>query len=545
MSSGYTNASDMQRAIIAALSHAEAYPHSVDEIQLIETHISWVFLTGQYAYKIKKSVNFGFLDFSTLEKRHQCCAEELRLNRRLAPALYLDVVPIYGPADNATLKGAGETIEYAVKMLQFDVGNTFDNLLSSNKLTPEHILETAETLARFHSNTSIADKDTPFGTVEAIQQPAMENFDQLSTAFLALVKSAAKELSIKDQKLSNDLLKSLYNWTTKKHEALTPTFNSRKRAGFIRECHGDLHLRNITLWENHVTPFDCIEFNDNLRWIDVISELAFLLMDLDDHQQPVFSRQLLNRYLSLTGDYDGLELLRYYQVYRAMVRAKVAGLRLGQSEDEIPQQLKEISNYLRLAESYTKPHTPTLFITHGLSGSGKTYLSKKLSLAVDLIHLRSDVERKRCFGLEETARTQSDPNAGMYSPEETEKIYKHLLRLSQPILSAGFNVLVDATFLLREHRDLFKTLADELKIPFTILHFEASDITLRQRLQERQDEGTDASEANVQILIQQQKKAHTLEDDEESYAQTIRPQDATDITKVLSSLNITENNHLS
>ena len=539
MSSGYTNASDMQRAIIAALSHAEAYPHSVDEIQLIETHISWVFLTGHYAYKIKKSVNFGFLDFSTLEKRQRFCEEELRLNRRLAPALYLDVVPIYGPADNATLKDAGETIEYAVKMLQFDVANTFDNLLLSNKLTPEHISETAETVARFHSNISIADKDTPFGTAEAIQQPAMENFDQLSAAFLAIVKSAAKELSIEDQKISNNLLKSLYSWTTKNHEALTSTFLSRKRAGFIRECHGDLHLRNITLWENHVTPFDCIEFNDNLRWIDVISELAFLLMDLDDHQQPVFSRQLLNRYLSLTGDYDGLEVLRYYQVYRAMVRAKVAGLRLGQSEDEIPEQLKEISNYLRLAESYTKPHTPTLLITHGLSGSGKTYLSKKLSLAVDVIHIRSDVERKRCFGLDETARTQSDSNAGIYSPEETEKIYKHLLRLSQPILSAGFNVLVDATFLLREHRDLFKTLADELNIPFTILHFEASDITLRQRLQERQDEGTDASEANVQILIQQQKKEHTLENDEACYAQTIRPQDATDITKVLSSLGMT------
>jgi len=533
MSSDSNNASDMQSAVISALSHAEAYPHSVDEIQLIETHISWVFLTGHYAYKIKKPVNFGFLDFSTLEKRHRFCEEELRLNRRLAPALYLDVVPIYGPPDKATMKGTGETIEYAVKMLQFDVKNTFDNLLLSNKLTPEHISETAETLARFHSNINIADKDTPFGTAEAIQQPVMENFDQLSASLQ----------TIKNQHTSDGALKTLHDWTTKNHEALTSTFNARKRAGFIRECHGDLHLRNITLWENHVTPFDCIEFNDNLRWIDVISELAFLLMDLDDHQQPALSRQLLNHYLSLTGDYDGLEVLRYYQVYRAMVRAKVAGLRLGQSEDEIPQQLEEIQNYLHLAECYTKPRTPTLLITHGLSGSGKTYLSKKISLTVDVIHLRSDVERKRCFGLDENAKTQSDLNAGIYSPEETEKIYKHLLRLSQPILNAGFSVLVDATFLLREHRDLFKTLADELNIPFTILHCEASDITLRQRLKERQDEGTDASEANVQILIQQQKKEHTLEKDEECYAQTVRPQDTTDITKVLSSLGIAEKNH--
>lgn len=536
MASGSNDIDNSQSAIISALSHTGAYPHSVDDLQLIETHISWVFLTGHYAYKIKKSVNFGFLDFSTLEKRQRFCEEELRLNRRLAPALYLDVVPIYGPPAKATLKaslkGKGEAIDYAVKMLQFDVKNTFDNLLLCNKLSPGHISETAEVLAGFHVKINIADENTPFGTAESILQPAIENFDQLSASLQ----------TIKNQHTSDGALKKLHDWTTKNHEALTSTFNARKRAGFIRECHGDLHLRNITLWDDHVTPFDCIEFNDNLRWIDVISELAFLLMDLDDHQQPAFSRQLLNRYLSLTGDYDGLEVLRYYQVYRAMVRAKVAGLRLGQSEDEIPEQLKEISNYLHLAECYTKPHAPTLLITHGLSGSGKTYLAKKLSLAADLIHLRSDVERKRCFGLDETAKTQSDHNAGIYSVEETKKIYKHLLRLIQPIINAGFSVLVDATFLLREHRDLFKTLADELNIPFTILHCEASDITLRQRLQERQEEGTDASEANVQILIQQQKREHTLGKDEACYAQTIRPQDTTDITRILSTLRLAENN---
>ncbi len=524
---------EQQHTIIPALSRAEAYPHSVENIQLIETHISWVFLTGHYAYKIKKNVNFGFLDFSTLARRRRFCEEELRLNRRLAPALYLGVVPICGSFQKATINGTGEVIEYAVKMRQFDTQNSFDALLAESKLTPSHIDESAQVLARFHSGIAIADKTSSYGTAEAIRQPAMENFDQLALSTNTIFTDNAAHPS--QQQLQQQSQQQLHRWTTNQHAKLIGIFEQRKNAGFIRECHGDLHLRNIVIWQGRVTPFDGIEFSDNLRWIDVISELAFLLMDLDDHQQAVLARQLLNTYLSLTGDYAGLRVLRYYQVYRAMVRAKVAGLRLDQNENKAPQLLPEINNYLQLAKRYTQTHAPQLIITHGLSGSGKSYLSKQLVLAADIIHLRSDVERKRCFGFDAQAKT----HAGIYSPEATEKTYQHLLQLTRNILAAGFTVLVDATFLQRQYRDRFTSLADELQIPFTILHCTAKPETLRQRVQQRLTQANDASEANPAVLEKQMQHHEMLNTDEQRYTHTIQTAAAIDLKKLLATLNFT------
>lgn len=519
---------EQQCTLVSALSRAEAYPHSVEEIQLIETHISWVFLTGHYAYKIKKSVNFGFLDFSSLDKRRFFCEEELRLNRRLAPDLYLDVVPICGPAQSATIGGSGEAIEYAVKMLQFDTQNTFDVLLEKGTLSTTHIAETAQVLAQFHSSTTIADAVSPYGTPKAIQQPAMENFDQLTAAI--------QKTNLTDT--IEDTLKQLRHWIVDQHADLTHIFKNRKNSGFIRECHGDLHLRNIVIWEGRITPFDCIEFNDNLRWTDVISELAFLLMDLDDHQQPVLARQLLNTYLFSTGDYEGLRVLRYYQVYRAMVRTKVAGLMLGQNQRENAQHRQEINNYIQLASSYTQAHAIQLIITHGLSGSGKSYLSKQLSHAADIIHLRSDVERKRLFGLSQHTKTTSGINEGIYTPEITQKTYQQLLQLSRSILTAGFSVLVDATFLQHQYRDIFKSLADELNLPFTILHCEADNKTLKQRVQQRQEKERDASEANEAVLDRQQGNQKSLTDEEDRHTHKVRTTDEIDISELLCSLNL-------
>ncbi|MDT8385525.1 MAG: AAA family ATPase [Gammaproteobacteria bacterium] len=510
---------DTQQALITALARAEAFPHRVEEIRLIETHISWVMLTGDYAYKIKKCVNFGFLDFSTLARRRHFCEEEIRLNGRLAPDLYLAVVPITGPAAQACIGGSGEPLEYAVKMRQFDLRDTFDALLARHALAAAQMEETAQVLARFHATIAPADAGAPFGSPAAILQPALENFDQLGESLAA---------GQTPHRLGDKLI-SLRQWTTEQHTALIPTFVARKQAGRIRECHGDLHLRNIVLWEGRVTPFDGIEFNDNLRWIDVINELAFLLMDLDDHQQPALSRQLLNSYLSLSGDYDGLRVLRFYQIYRAMVRAKVAGLRLVQIEapNAAAQQLQEIDNYLQLAEDYTRVKQPALIITHGLSGSGKTYLASRLAHATGLIHLRSDVERKRCFGLAPLAKTQSAPEAGIYTSQATQDTYQHLLQLARTILSAHYSVLVDATFLQRPQRDAFRALAEELGLPFTILHCEASDETLQQRVRHRQQMERDASEADLQVLENQQQKQQPLAADERAYTRVVQTAEAT------------------
>ena len=281
----------------------------------------------------------------------------------------------------------------------------------------------------------------------------------------------------------------------------------------MREGHGDLHLRNIIDWNGRVIPFDCIEFNPNLRWIDVISELSFLLMDLDDHQHRSLSRRLLNAWLEYTGDYDSLQLLRFYQVYRAMVRAKVASLRLSQSTTDQDIEAHNFSNYVALAESYTQEQPVRLIITHGLSGSGNTWFSQQFLEAVPLIRLRSDVERKRLFGLGQSNRTGAE-TAGIYRPSASKRTYTHLLDTTAKILSCGFSVIVDAAFLKYEQRELFAKLAQQLQVPFAIVHCEADEEISRQRLLRRNRADNDASDADFTVLEQQMLEIEPLADSE-------------------------------
>lgn len=519
---------EQSREMISALQRPEAYGHPVTGITLFETHISWVLLTGEYAYKIKKPVNFGFLDFSTLEKRHFYCQEEVRLNGRFAPQLYLAVVPICGTPEAPQMDGTGSAFEFAVKMRQFDPQKTFDELLKQNALTPAIMEHTATMLAGFHQQIEVAKPDTHFGSPAAIEQPVQENFDQLEQA-LADVNNVEK---------IRETIETLRQWSNTQHKKLLEVFRQRKQDNFIRECHGDLHLRNIMLWDDQVIPFDGIEFNDNLRWIDVMSELAFLLMDLDDHRQNPLARPLLNRYLSLTGDYAGLATLRYYQVYRAMVRAKVASLRLGQLTDsnQQPDCLAEIRNYIQLAVTYTEPPPAQLIITHGLSGSGKSYLAKQLALNAELIHLRSDVERKRLFDLAETARSDSALDAGIYKQQATTDTYQRLLELAETCIHSGFSVIVDATFLQREQRDRFHALAQQLKCGFRILDCQTETAVLQQRIQQRERQGSDASEATLAVLQQQLDTQQPLGNDELQDSLRIDTGQTPDVSKIIAQL---------
>jgi hypothetical protein len=513
--------------LITHLQDESAYDHPVDNISLRETHISWVLLTGNYAYKIKKPVDFGFLDFSTLEKRKHYCEEEVRLNRRLAPNLYLGVVPICIDNTHPHISGAGKIIEYAVKMRQFDTTQEFDVLLARDKLTSEHIDETARVIADFHASIAIADAHSSFGTPKAVLQPVYENFEQ--------IKLLGNEWLEKHQLINT--LKSLHQWANECAKRLEPFISSRKEKGFIRECHGDLHLRNIVLSDNQVTPFDGIEFNDNLRWVDVISELAFLLMDIDDHERPDLSRLLLNQYLQLTGDYDGLTILRFYQMYRAMVRAKVAGLQQLQSSDEVSDLSQEIENYLQLALTYTRTPPPKLIITFGLSGSGKTYLSHELLERSDIIRIRSDVERKRLFGMDETARDKSGIHKGIYTNESSQQTYHHLLGLADTILKAGFSVIVDAAFLKKDQRQAFNEYVREKGIPFLILHCVSEIDTQRKRLVKRQQGDQDASDADSVILDQQIAHHDPLTESEKKDTMTVDTSEEPDIKQVVDWLN--------
>lgn len=519
-----TSASPAPPDFIAALQRAEAYDHPVETITLFETHISWVLLTGEFAYKIKKPVDFGFLDFSTLAKRRFYCEEELRLNGRLAPQLYLNVVPICGHPAAPFVGGSGPAFEYAVKMRQFDPRQTFDELLARGALNSALLEETATILADFHQQIAVASPEDNFGTAKAIQQPVQENFAQIEQALAGLPQAADIRATCE----------TLQQWSRKQQKKLRATFENRKQQGFIRECHGDLHLRNIVLWQHKVTPFDGIEFNPNLRWIDVMSEVAFLLMDLDDHRQTALARLLLNRYLVLTGDYAGLATLRFYQVYRAMVRAKVAALRLGQLSTDKPDPacLTEIGNYIQLALGYTQSAPAGLVITHGLSGSGKTWLARQLVLSHDLIHLRSDVERKRLFGLTETAQSGSAIDTGIYSREATQATYEHLAFLAEACISSGFSVIIDATFLKRKQREIFHHLAQQLKCDFRILDCTTDLSRMRQRIQTRAQQGGDASEADLAVLEKQLRKQKPLHREEQKFALQIDTSGEVDLAAI-------------
>ena len=477
---------------IQALLRPEVYDHPVSRLTVVETHVSWVILTGDYAYKIKKPVDLGFLNFSTLEKRRFYCEEELRLNRRLAPQLYLAVIAVTGDPRHPCLGGRGPALEYAVKMRQFDPAQQFDHLLENGRLPVEDIDRVARRVSVFHDQAAVATADTPFGSPAAVWRPVAKNHEQIRP----LLEDAAVVTR----------LDALQDWFENQRRELAESFQRRKEQGFVRECHGDLHLANIARFEGEVVIFDCLEFNEHLRWIDVISDVAFLVMDLESRDQRSLAFRFLDDYLRHRSDYEGLSLLPYYLAYRAMVRAKVALIRSHQHGAGAAVRTAaqaEFRRYLELAESYTRPRQAALIITHGLSGSGKTTLTQLLLEGLGAIRVRSDVERKRLFGLDETARAAAAPGEALYHPAASERTYRRLAELAALIVEAGFPVIVDATFLKRDQREAFQALAKRLGVPFLILHCHAPLPLLCRWISERQAAGTDASDADLAVLEHQ------------------------------------------
>ncbi len=507
--------------LIQALHDPACYDHAVQDIRAVETHISWVVLTGPYAYKIKKPVNLGFLDFSTLDKRRFYCEEELRLNRRLAESLYLGVTSITGAPASPRLGGAGPAIEYAVKMVQFPEAARLDRMLAQGELRPEHIDLLAQELAEFHGRIAVAGNGMPYGDPEHVYEPVRENFEQIRCR----IETADKTL-----------LQRLRVWSERSFAELHPIFEARKRGGFIRECHGDAHLANMVWRGERVMLFDCLEFNANLRWIDVMSEVAFLVMDLDDRGRPDLARRALNAYLEHTGDYEGLAVFRFYQVYRALVRAKVACIRLyqsGLSEDEKRKVRDEYLGYANLAERYTRDIPASLIITHGLSGSGKTLVSQQLLEAFDAIRVRSDVERKRLHGFGAHARSGSGIDSGIYTSQASERTYARLAELAAIVLRAGRTVIVDAAFLKREQRDRLQAVAEETHVPFAILDLQAAENILRERLSLRARQQREASEAGLAVLDHQLATREPLAADELRVSLTVDNTAAPDIAALV------------
>ncbi|WP_173272090.1 AAA family ATPase [Thiosulfatimonas sediminis] len=484
---------------IALLSDPAFYPHPVEVITTIETHISVVFLTGEFAYKLKKPVDFGFLDFSQLAARKKFCALEVALNQRTAPELYLGVETIFYNPHNQSLSlqnKSGEAVEYLVKMRQFDPNAVLGRQGHSLAISRSQIESLALQIARLHQQADGVDLTSTLGLPKTILQPMLDNFNALEICF-----NFAKHA----------FLDGLYSWTLQQYETFKPLIEQRRSEGKIRACHGDLHLDNIALIANQPVLFDGIEFNDEFRWIDGISDLAFLLMDLCSRHHPALAWQILSLYLHHTQDYPGLPLLRFYMVYRAMVRAKITNLRAEQLADDSheKQHLCSLaSDYVDLAQAFSQAAvSPKLILLQGVSGTGKSHLSNQIQALLESVVISSDLTRKTLFGIDPLERVDETQKRNLYSPQMNAKSYQGLLQNARISLQSGWHTLVDATFLKYAHRAVFYQLAEELGIGVYLLYID-SDVNqdsafLANQLKQRELANNNPSDADAAVMLNQ------------------------------------------
>lgn len=454
---------------------------------MIETHISWVLLTGEYAYKIKKPVDFGFLDFSTLARRHFFCTEEVRLNRRFAASLYLDVVSVTQSGEIARINGGGDVIEYAVRMHQFPSEQQLDRLLEADRITPTELAEFAGALAEVHASLPACPAGLPFGTAAAAIGPIRENFAQIRQSSFGEVRT--------------ELVAALENWSEAQYQRVAPLIDQRRASGFVRECHGDLHLSNLVRLRDGIHAFDCIEFSEGLRWIDLISDIAFLVMDCLVRGRADLAYMFLDRYLERTGDYAGGALLGFYLVYRSMVRAKVAALHAQRSDDV--ESRRRFDAHLDYAQQRALRARPAMILMCGLSGSGKSWVAQRLIPQLPAVRIRTDVERKRMAGLAPMAGSESPLDAGLYAPQRSDALYAQLARSAGALVSGGERVIVDATFLDAARRETFRAESIRQRVPCVIVHCVAPRSVLLARIEQRSAIHVDPSEATVAVLDMQ------------------------------------------
>jgi len=506
-----------EETLIASLLHKRAYAHPVDNIQLLETHISWVILTGRFAYKIKKPIKLEFLDFSSLERRKFFCNEELRLNRSWAPELYLDVVPICGSFEEPVVGGDGIPVEYAVKMLQFPQVAQLDAQLDAGLLVDDDMTELAEMIAAHHGSAAVIEKPGTKDVIESIRHPMLENIEHLKSH------------------VSREQLQGLSLWTSKNLRNLQATLMQRQKDGFIRECHGDLHLRNLVRLPSGIVAFDCVEFSTELRNLDVISDVSFLAMDLIARGRRDLAYLFINRYLECTGDYAGMSVFGLYFVYHALIRAKVAAIRSVERIDEADRQHdpEDMAHCCSVARRWTVSTRPVLIAMHGFSGSGKTSLSQILISRLPAIRVRSDIERKRAYGLEENERSGARVGKGIYDPHARTSIYQVLAAAAEVSLRLGQNVIVDASFLNNEDRQHFRALAKRLNVDFVIVDTCAGPNELLRRMRLRQRDASDASEADASVLQYQFEHAEPLRSKELEWTVTVATDTDIDVGAVV------------
>ncbi len=513
---------------LAGLLKARAYPHSVGAVSVIETPISWVVLAGEFAYKIKRPVRYPFVDQRSAERRHWLCEEELRLNRRFAPELYLGVCPIVTGGSSARVHlgptGAEGVAEYAVRMHRFAAADVLDRQLADGRIAPDALETFGRTLADIHATLPSVTVDAPWGEPESVRA--------LLTGNLLECAAAAQEFRGRRSVLA------LREPLEQRLAQAAPWMAIRRLTARVRECHGDLHSRNIVVREGRLVPFDCLEYEPAFRWIDVADEIAFLASDLAARGHAAHAHAFLGAYLERSGDYHACRLLKLYEAHRALVRAKIAAFAaaLHHGGAERRTLRAEYERLVAHAAAALSVRHPRLVLMSGLSGSGKTWMARQLARSLGAVHLRSDVERKRRAGLTALERSDSGLAVGLYAAEVNERVYDDLAREAYDGLTGGYTVIVDATLLRREDRRRFAELGAHAQAATYLVSCTAPPQVLRERLQRRAAAGQDASEATVAVLEWQRGQSEPIGADEPFESVEVESTDPQAIEKVLARL---------
>ena len=484
----------MRSPVVAALTDPAIYPHPVDRVELIETHISWVFLAGERVYKVKKPVDLGFLDFTTLERRRFFCEEEVRLNRRLSHDVYLGVIELNGTGE-IRIGGTGPTADVAVMMRRLPHDRMLDELVRRDAADPALVEELGRIVARFHAAAPTGGEIDELGGLATVSANWSENFVQTT--------------KLSPEVLPEEWHRSLQSWVQTFMAREAPRFAARVAAGRSRDCHGDLQAQHVCCTEP-IQIFDCIEFNHRFRYGDVAGEIAFLAMDLDRLGRPDLALRFLNAYLDASGDYDAVPLLDFYRAYRAFVRGKVLSFQIAERPETAAKARDRFALAVRYAERRERPR---LLITTGVIGSGKSTVARQIAARLGAIVVRTDAVRKRLAGLALSEHRRVGFGEGLYSPEMAARTYAEALSVAIDIVRAGWPVIVDGAFSSAGQRGLARDAARQAGAGFAVLWCDAPDAVLVERLRRRAHDPEEVSDAGVGLLAEH--RAHYAPPDRE------------------------------
>jgi len=498
-----------QSKIVECLKNPKFYGSHVESVEILQTHISYVFLTGTFAYKVKKPVNFGFLDFSTLDKRKFFCEEEIRLNRRLCPEIYLDVLPVTEKDDTLELDGCGKVVEYVLKMKEFPQEQIMTNLLKQGKIDEETVDRLCTILVDFYNSQTPSEDITKYGELRAVKQNIDENFEQTK--------------SVIDVTIPKDTYEYLKEANTKFFESKKETFTNRMNESRIHDCHGDLHSGNIVVADDKIHIFDCIEFNKRFRFCDVASDIGFLAMDLDYLNHPYLSSYLIQKYVEKSNDTGIFDVLNFYKSYRAYVRGKVNGFQL--SDPNIDQTKKNniietAKKYFDLSQYYASLFSldlhstkPLLFLVNGITGTGKSTVALKIAVDYHAHQINTDVVRKELAGIDKFERHHDKLNTGLYDPKNVDFTYEKVMEKASNLLKKGENVVLDATFQKRKYREMAQHIAAKNHANLVIIQCTCPDEVVKKRLEQRLKKKS-VSDGRWEIYIQQKKTFEPFDPDE-------------------------------